>query len=77
MGTKLEQHKTEKTSSCDFARGLLAMRNIKPRRIAEAIGVSDSCVGHVLHGRKTSRRVKQAVADVLGMTFKELWDVKP
>ena len=53
------------------------MHNIKPRRIAEAIGVTDSCIGHVLHGRKTSRRVKQAVADALGMTFKELWDTKP
>lgn len=77
MGTELEHRKTEKTSNSDFARGMLAMRNIKPRRIAEAIGVTDSCVGHILHARKTSRRVQQAIADALEMAYEELWGTKP
>lgn len=73
----LDKHRTEKTTHFDFIRGLLAMRKITGRRIAESIGVTESYVSHVLAGRNKNRRVQQAVADALGMTFEELWSTKP
>jgi transcriptional regulator with XRE-family HTH domain len=60
-----------------FMRGLLVMRRIKNRQIAEATGVSDTHVCKILAGVRKNRAVQQYIADALGMSFDELWSTKP
>jgi lambda repressor-like predicted transcriptional regulator len=67
----------KKVTHLDYVRGLLTMHKITFRSIGKSLGISHSCVSHVLHGRGKSRRVLQAVADALGMTFEELWGKQP
>jgi lambda repressor-like predicted transcriptional regulator len=73
----LDCHKPEKTTRHGFIKGLLAMRGIKSREISDSLGITQSCLSHVLLGQVVSRRVQQAVADALGMSFDELWSTKP
>lgn len=56
-----------------YVKGLLKMHHIPNREIAVKLGISDSGVGHVLAGRKKSRRVQKAVADSLKMPFEQVW----
>lgn len=63
----------KKVTHLDYVRGLLAMHRITNVAIGEMIGVSHTTVSHVLSGRRKSRRILQAVADALNMTFEELW----
>jgi transcriptional regulator with XRE-family HTH domain len=67
----------KKVTHLDIVRGLLAMHKITFRSIGKTINVSCSYVSQVLHGRRNSHRVLQAVANALGMTFEELWSNKP
>lgn len=67
---------SEKVTHLDYVRGLLAMNRITFRQVGKTIGVTHSCVSHVLYGRGKSRRVLQAVADVLHIPFDKLWGSK-
>jgi lambda repressor-like predicted transcriptional regulator len=69
----LKLRKPKKIDRLAYVRGLLAMHNIRNRQLARHLGVTDTCVGRVLSGRAKSRRVQQAVAEFLDMTFEEVW----
>lgn len=73
MSLKLAHDKIKKTSRLDYAKGLLRMHKIRSRDLAKQIGVHESAVCHVLAGRKKSRRVQQAIADALDLSFEDLW----
>lgn len=66
----------KKVTHLDYIRGLLAMNKVTFRSIGKSIGVTHSCVSHVLHGRGKSHRVQQAVAAALCLPFEELWGDK-
>ncbi len=44
----------------------LSLINVSQTDIAEPLGVTDTSVWAVIHGRRTSARIQQRVADVLG-----------
>ncbi|MFZ2948938.1 MAG: hypothetical protein WA003_05585 [Desulfuromonadaceae bacterium] len=69
----MELTKTKEIDRFAYVKGLLKMYRIPNRTIAIKLGITDSGVGHVLSGRKKSRRVQQAVADSLNMTFDDVW----
>lgn len=73
MGHKLGQSTAKKTTRLDLARGLLRMHNIRIRNLAKQIGVHETTISHILSGRKKSRRIQKAIADVLDISFEELW----
>ncbi len=52
---------------------MLYLRRIKPAEIAERAGVSPITVRLVLNGHRTSRRIKQTVADLLNKPYEKLW----
>lgn len=54
-------------------KSMLYFRKIKPADIAKKAGVSPITARIVLNGHGTSRRVKQAVADLLGKPYEKLW----
>ncbi|MBI3584010.1 MAG: transcriptional regulator [Nitrospinae bacterium] len=54
-------------------KAMLIERGIKQKDIAKTIGVTSHCVSMVLNELGKSRRVKQAVADALGMKIEKLW----
>lgn len=68
-----EHRKPRKATRFDYVRGLLIMNRIDRAAIAQKLGVSYSCVTKVVSGRGKSRRVMQAIADALDMSFEELW----
>jgi len=76
MRQNTDNHKTEKTTNFDFMRGLLVMRRITNRQIAKATGVSDTLVCKILAGVRKNRTVQQYIADLLGIPFDELWNIK-
>lgn len=45
----------------------LALINVSQTDIAEKFGVRDTSVWAVIHGRRTSARIQQAIADALGL----------
>ena len=45
----------------------LSLVNVTFTDLAEKIGVRDNSVWAVIHGRMTSARIRQAVADTLGL----------
>lgn len=56
---------------------MLYLRKIKPAEIAKRAGVSPITVRLVLNGHRTSRRIKQAVADLLNKPYEKLWGNDP
>lgn len=52
---------------------LLYMKKIKPVMIARIAGVSPITVRTVLNGHGTSKKVKQAIADLLNMPYERIW----
>lgn len=73
MNLILDQSSTKKIARRNLAKALLGMHRIRSRDLARQIGVHESLICHVLSGRGKSRRVQQAIADVLNMSFEELW----
>ena len=45
----------------------LALINVSQTDIAEKFGVRDTSVWAVIHGRRTSARIQQEIAEVLGL----------
>lgn len=73
MVTKNKHRKPGKATRFDYIRGLLIMHRIDRAAIAQKLGVTYSCINMVVSGRGKSRRVMQAIADALDMSFEELW----
>lgn len=72
MGKKVKAKAPKNASRRHFVRGLLVSRGIPSREIARNMGVSDAAVCLTLSGQK-SRRIQTAIAEALGMPFKEVW----
>lgn len=61
-----------------YISALLILHNINQAELARKLGVSKALVSVVVSGRrkgvkKQGKRVKQAVADALGMKIEDLW----
>ena len=41
--------------------------------IARKAGVDRSAIYHVISGRSKSKKLRQAIADALGMSYNEVW----
>lgn len=41
--------------------------------IARKAGVDRSAISHVIAGRHKSKRLRRAIADALGLPYKEVW----
>lgn len=57
-------------------KAMLVEHGIKHKDIACALGVTRACVSIVLNGHQNSKRVKQAIADVLHLKVADLWPDK-
>lgn len=54
-------------------KSLLVLKGIKMVDVAKQIGVSRVTVSIVITGKGKSRRIQQAIADMLGKSYEELW----
>ena len=51
----------------------LKQRGIKVKSIATQLGVSGPAVSQVIHGKYSSSRVSQAIADAIGLPLEEVF----
>ena len=49
------------------------MRNIKAIDIARKLGVHSSAIYHEIRGKHSSRRLREAIADAVGIPYDKLW----
>ena len=49
-------------------------KRLSGAEIARKAGVDRSAVYHVIAGRSTSKRLRQAIADALDMPYDEVWE---
>jgi transcriptional regulator with XRE-family HTH domain len=54
----------------------LLKRGITLKDLAARIGISDRMIFYVLRGERSSLRVQQGIAGVLGISFEKLWGSK-
>ena len=54
-------------------RRIMAQKKITLTSIANALGVAVPTVSDVLHGKTTSRRIAQAIADAIGKPLEEVF----
>lgn len=54
-------------------KALMVLKGVKSIDIATQTGVSPTWVSLVLNGHKKSKRIRQAIADALGIKVKDLW----
>jgi len=57
-------------------KSLLILHDIMLKDIANTLGVKRSSVTLVVQGKRKSKRIRQAVADVLNMDINRLWPSK-
>ena len=51
----------------------MILKDITVTEIAHKAGVSRTWVSLVIHKNKSSKRIRQAIADALGVTYEKLW----
>lgn len=73
MNKEFTPNKQKKITRADIARGLMRTMMIRNRDIANQVGVCEAVVCQVLYGKKKSRRVQQAIAFAVGVSYEELW----
>lgn len=54
----------------------IRMTGTTPAYIADGIGVSRTCVSHVIHSRGISAKVAKRIAEVTGIPVARLWPGK-
>lgn len=54
----------------------IRMKGTTPSAIADDLEISRTTVSHVIRGTGTSERVAQRIAEVTGLSLKELWPGK-
>ncbi len=54
-------------------RGLLMMKGMSVTDIAETMGVSLTFVSLVINEKKKSRRIQEFIAQLLGLSYAQLW----
>jgi DNA-binding Xre family transcriptional regulator len=57
-------------------KSLMVLKGIKGTDIARQLGLSRVTVSVVITGKGKSRRIQQAIADTLGVSFDDLWSEK-
>lgn len=57
-------------------KALMILKGVKSIDIARKLGVSHVTVSVVLTGKGKSRRIQQAIADALGVSFHDIWSKK-
>lgn len=57
-------------------KSLMALKGIKGVDIAARLGVSRVTVSIVITGKGKSKRIQQAIADILGVSYGKLWNGK-
>ncbi len=57
-------------------KSLMVLKGIKGTDSARQLGLSRVTVSVVITGKGKSRRIQQAIADTLGVSFDELWSEK-
>ena len=55
-------------------RGLLMMKGITITSIAQTMDVSLTCVSLIINEKKKSRKIQEFIAQLLGLTYSELWE---
>ena len=65
--------KTIETDQCAYVRALLVLNGTKNKDISSLLDVTPQTINRVLYGKARSRRVQQAVANILNKSFEELW----
>lgn len=58
-------------------RATLILRGLSLKDLAATAGVSRRMLAYVLRGQRSSARVQAAVAEFLGMDYRELWGPGP
>jgi transcriptional regulator with XRE-family HTH domain len=54
-------------------KALMKKSGVYQADIARRLGITREYVRKVIHGERSTRRVRQAIADALGMPFEEVW----
>ena len=57
-------------------KSLMALKGIKGVDVAAQLGVSRVTVSIVITGKGKSKRIQQAIADILGVSYGKLWNGK-
>lgn len=57
-------------------KAMLMERGIKQKDIADNLGLKRSTISGVLNGLRTSKRIKQAVSEILHLPYEQLWGEK-
>lgn len=57
-------------------RAALLLRDIRPIEIARKLKVGRSAVCNVITGYGKSRRIQEAIAEMIGKTVEEIWPEK-
>lgn len=65
--------KTKEIDRFAYIRALLVLAGVKNKDLVSLLSVSPQTINRVLYGKAKSRRVQQAVADLLNRSFEELW----
>lgn len=54
-------------------KSLMALKDITVTEIAHKAGVSRTWVSLVIHKNKSSKRIRKAIADEIGVSVEDLW----
>ena len=54
----------------------LRMKGVNPTDLGRSLGVTHTCVAHVISGRGISARVAQRISEVTGISTDKLWPGK-
>jgi len=57
-------------------KALMTKCGVSQADIAKRLGITREYVRKVIHGERSTRRVRQAIADALRMPFEEVWGEK-
>lgn len=64
-----------------YVKALLVLNGLRQDELAQKLGVSDAFLSEIISGKRrackaTGKRIRQGIADALGMTVAELWPEK-
>jgi lambda repressor-like predicted transcriptional regulator len=60
----------------ELIKAAIRMKGTTPTSVARDLGVTHTCVAHVIAGRGTSERVSKRISEVTGIAVDVLWPPK-
>ena len=54
-------------------KSLMKKIGVSQEQIVKKLGITRGYVNHVIHGKRSARRVRQAISDALGKPYEEVW----